>query len=93
MGFRGLLRKRADKGISLKRSKFIFAQPEASFCGYILFGEGYRSDPSLVKALAEFPIPQNITDLRSFFWFSESTWFFYRPYRWKFGTITLFTKV
>ena len=64
---RKILKRCADKGISLKRSKFIFAQPEASFFGYILSGEGYRSDPSLVKAIAEFPIPQNITDLRSFF--------------------------
>ena len=37
------------------------------FCGYILSTNGYKLDPDLHVAVANFPKPSNITDLRSFF--------------------------
>ena len=52
--------------ISLKREKFVFAQPKAKFSGYIVGPDGFAADPSLTKAIREFPRPTNITELRSF---------------------------
>ena len=42
-------------------------QPEVLFGGFLLNSSGYRIDPSLTKALAEFPTPTTPTDVRSFF--------------------------
>ena len=64
---RDILRRCEEKGISLKREKFIFAKPEVDFCGYKISANGYKIDPRITKAITDFPKPANITDLRSFF--------------------------
>ncbi|XP_063591351.1 uncharacterized protein LOC134768457 [Penaeus indicus] len=53
-------------GITLNAEKFIVAASETSFCGYKLSNNGIEADPEKVKAIAEFPTPANLTDLRSF---------------------------
>ena len=53
--------------VTLSRDKFVFCQPSVAFVGYILDSAGIHADPNKVKAISEFPIPTNITDLRSFF--------------------------
>merc|ERR1712027_219920 len=53
--------------ITLSRDKFVFCQPKVAFVGYVLDSAGIHADPNKVKAISEFPIPTNITDLRSFF--------------------------
>ena len=53
-------------GITLNPSKLIFAEPSVSYCGYDVNSTGYTADQRKVKAIAEFPTPANITDLRSF---------------------------
>ena len=55
-----------QRKISLKREKFVFAQPKAKFSGYIMGPDEFAADPSLTKAICEFPCPTNITELRSF---------------------------
>ena len=47
--------------------KVQFDQPEVTFGGFLLSSSGYQPDPSLAKALSEFPHPKNLTDMRSFF--------------------------
>ena len=60
--------KTADENqIAINVPKIQFAQPSVRFGGFILDGEGYRPDPELVGAIAKFPLPKNVTDLRSFF--------------------------
>ena len=54
-------------GITLNLRKIQWDQPEVLFGGFLLNEAGYRIDPSLTKALAEFPTPKNPTDVRSFF--------------------------
>ena len=56
-----------EHNITISATKFLFAQPTADFCGYIVDESGIKADPKKVKAIAEFPTPKNITDLRSFF--------------------------
>lgn len=53
-------------GITLSPSKLQFASPTVDFCGYKLSPAGYTADDRKVRAIAEFPVPQNITDLRAF---------------------------
>ena len=53
-------------GITLNPSKLVFAEPSVSYCGYDVTSSGYTADQRKVRAIAEFPTPANITDLRSF---------------------------
>lgn len=53
-------------GITLNKDKFVIAAPSVNYCGYALSGEGISADPSKVSAIRDFPIPANLTDLRSF---------------------------
>ncbi|XP_037789461.1 uncharacterized protein LOC119584915 [Penaeus monodon] len=39
--------------------------PKAFFCGFIVSRIGIEADPEKVRAIADFPTPTNITDLRS----------------------------
>ena len=64
---RQVLQRCAAKGISLKRDKFVFAQQQVGFCGYIITPDGYHVNPDITKAIRDFPKPTNVTDLRSFF--------------------------
>ena len=52
--------------ITLSPNKFVFAQPEVKYVGYIIGREGIKVDPEKVKAIREFPRPTNISELRSF---------------------------
>lgn len=55
-----------DFGITLNEEKIQFAKRKAEFCGYTMSNEGYTVDSRKIKAIADFPSPQCITDLRSF---------------------------
>ncbi|XP_063600719.1 uncharacterized protein LOC134776896 [Penaeus indicus] len=50
----------------MNADKFVLAAPEVSFCGYTLSGNGIAAEEEKVRAIAEFPKPANLTDLRSF---------------------------
>ena len=41
-------------------------EDQLKFAGFILTDAGYQIDPALTEAIAKFPTPQNVTDLRSF---------------------------
>ena len=63
---REYLRKCRENRITLNRDKFEFAQSELKFVGYIVGTEGIKADPDKLDAIAKFPRPENITELRSF---------------------------
>ena len=63
---REALQRCADAGITLHKEKFVFAKQEVDYCGFTVSPAGYRPDDRLIKALTEFPTPQNRTDVRSF---------------------------
>ena len=50
----------------MSEKKFVFAQPEVKYVGYIVNGEGTKADPDKVRAISAFPQPTNPTELRSF---------------------------
>ena len=64
---RSLVARANEHNISLNVKKLVFAQPSVKFGGFIVDASGFRPDPELTRAIREFPVPQNITDLRSFF--------------------------
>jgi len=47
--------------------KNFLCETSVTFAGYNLSRKGYKIDSSLLKAISYFPVPTNITDLRSFF--------------------------
>ena len=53
-------------GLTLNPKKSVFAQFEVIFLGYKISYKGIDSDPSKVKAIIDFPTPQNLTNVRSF---------------------------
>ena len=55
-----------ERGITLNAKKFAFARHEVTYCGYRITTDGYTSDGEKLRAIAEFPRPENLTDLRSF---------------------------
>ncbi|XP_043217351.1 uncharacterized protein LOC122379318 [Amphibalanus amphitrite] len=55
-----------ERGITLNPKKFVFARHEVNYCGYRITPDGYTSDGEKLRAIADFPRPENVTDLRSF---------------------------
>ncbi|XP_042240925.1 uncharacterized protein LOC121878668 [Homarus americanus] len=53
-------------GITMNRSKFVFATKSVQLCGFGVSAGGVRADSEKIKAIAEFAVPTNITDLWSF---------------------------
>ena len=56
-----------ERGISLNPKKLQLAQRSVKFAGFVISEDGYRPDPQLTSAISSFPVPKNISELRSFF--------------------------
>ena len=54
-------------GIILNPSKFNFAKETVTFAGFEISPESVRLCPRTLEAIKNFPTPQNITDIRSWF--------------------------
>ena len=63
---RSVLERCRQHGITLRPEKFHFAQSRVKYCGYVISPDGKEVDPDKLAAIANFPTPSNITDLRSF---------------------------
>lgn len=55
--------------LKLKPKKCSFFQTEVQFLGHIVSEDGARPDPEKVKAVANWPTPTNLTEVRSFLGF------------------------
>src|SRR5581483_6053711 len=53
-------------GLKLKPSKCHFCLPEIKFLGHIVGRDGIKVDPSKIEKVKNFPVPTNLTELRSF---------------------------
>ena len=56
-----------SRGVSLNPAKTQHMKTSVKFAGFIVSSDGYVPDPALTEAIAAFPAPQSLTDLRSFF--------------------------
>ena len=63
---RALLLRCREHGIKLNPDKFKIAEKQVKFVGFTINAQGVSTDPDKLKAIAEFPIPGCLTDLRSF---------------------------
>ena len=63
---RQFLERCRSAGITLNPNKVKFAQPEVKFAGYLVGRDGTKADPEKLSAIAAFPTPKNISDVRSF---------------------------
>lgn len=57
-------------GMKLKMEKSNFGHAKIKFLGYIVLEEGIQTDPKTIKAIAKFPQPENVTDVRKFIGFA-----------------------
>jgi hypothetical protein len=55
-----------ENQITLGAAKFKFAANSVPFAGYVVGSDGIAADPEKLSAIADFPRPVNITQLRSF---------------------------
>ena len=60
------LNKCSDAGIKLNRNKIHLKVDSVSFMGHKISKNGLSIDEEKVKAIREYPVPQNVSDLRSF---------------------------
>jgi hypothetical protein len=57
----------SNNGIVFNPEKFCFAKNEVEFAGFDITLNGYKPSKRLLKAIADFPTPTNITGVRSWF--------------------------
>ena len=55
-----------ENQITLNPTKCQIGKASVNYAGYVVSDAGVGADPNKVKAIGNFPVPKNITDLRSF---------------------------
>ncbi len=60
-----ILRRCRERNITISLKKFKIGR-EVSFAGYIVNASGVKPDPERLEAVADFPQPKNVSELRSF---------------------------
>ena len=63
---RSMLLRCREHGITLHPNKFKFAENEVNYVCFEINAEGVNTDPEKLKAIAQFPTPTCLTELRSF---------------------------
>jgi hypothetical protein len=57
----------ARNGIIMNPTKFVFAQKEVEFAGFMVGPKSVRPTAKMISAIEEFPSPKSITDIRAWF--------------------------
>ncbi|KAK4433278.1 putative mitochondrial protein [Sesamum alatum] len=55
-----------DNSFFAKLSKCTFGASSIDYLGHIIFADGVAADPSKLRVVADWPLPQSVTDLRAF---------------------------
>ena len=59
-----------EHNLKLKASKCEFMMSQVTYLGHIVSQEGIQTDPEKTSAIRDWPVPQNIKDVRSFLGFT-----------------------
>jgi hypothetical protein len=57
----------SDNGIVFNEGKFVFAEEEVEFAGFIVTMDGYHPPTRITDAISGFPVPKSLTDTRAWF--------------------------
>ena len=55
-----------EAGLKLNGNKCVFAHPSVKYLGYIISADGIAPDEEKVKAVEQFPVPNDVSSLRRF---------------------------
>jgi hypothetical protein len=58
--------KRRQFNLKIEPDKCEFLKTDLTYLGHVVTSEGVKPDPQKVKVINDFPIPKNITDVKSF---------------------------
>ena len=61
------LEQAARGGCTFNPRKFQFSEREVTFLGFLVTDTGIKPTPGFLDSIMSFPVPQNITDVRSWF--------------------------
>ena len=53
-------------GLRLNLAKSKFARSEQKFLGFIVSEDGVKTDPEKIRAMFDFPVPEDVSKLRGF---------------------------
>ena len=68
---RAVFKKLKQAELKLKSSKCEFFRQQLTYLGHVVSKEGIQTDPKKVEAICMWPIPTNMTEVRSFFGFTN----------------------
>ncbi|KAJ7995326.1 hypothetical protein DPEC_G00243390 [Dallia pectoralis] len=60
------LKRLRDYGLRVRKDKCAFFQSSIEYLGHVIDAQGLHKAPSKVKAILDAPVPQNVSQLRSF---------------------------
>ncbi|KAL5505541.1 hypothetical protein EMCRGX_G006991 [Ephydatia muelleri] len=63
---RNVLQRIKNAGLRLKVSKCRFAQAKVQYLGHVVSAQGVEPDPAKIQAVATYPVPRNVKELRQF---------------------------
>uniref|UniRef100_A0A8C5QI26 ribonuclease H n=1 Tax=Leptobrachium leishanense TaxID=445787 RepID=A0A8C5QI26_9ANUR len=64
-----VLKRLHEEGLKLSLEKCQFCLPSVTYLGHVVSAEGVSTDPRKLEAVASWPRPRNVTELRSFLGF------------------------
>ncbi|XP_072293407.1 uncharacterized protein [Eucyclogobius newberryi] len=67
----GVLSRLHQEGLKVKLSKCSFFRREVSYLGHIISDKGVATDPGKIQAVADWPVPTTVSELRSFIGFAS----------------------
>lgn len=72
-----------ENQLKVKKSKCVFAAQQVEYLGHLISYEGVRADPNKVEAIQQWPLPNNLKELRGFLGFTG----YYRKFVKQYGQI------
>ena len=72
-----------DAGLKVKPSKCFLFKEEIAYLGHMVSAQGISTDPKKTEAIQDYPVPQNIQEVRRFVGFAS----YYRRFIPKFAEL------